>query len=868
MVGLFLFVAYWQNIEGNSITAQVEEGEALGHCMKCIESDPHGTPLPGQGPDAFDMYGSPNCAYSGTYWDDTESCTDDLFFDDPEYGELCENECPQPWWDHCWLYGKSEQPSGFGAEDSCVEVDRWVLARGNYWLEDDEAASLPFVCLAFFYESDCEDGDDFCDPLDWPYNDVYRTKRSCCCENPDSKGCESVDCGEPCPGGCGDGEECIDGECLRVCIESADCHDQNTCTDDICAEGYCEYRDTQRCDCMDNPNEWCKGKPTDTQELCGTTDCQTCVCTLGYCSNVINNNNPACAVEPSNGSSEGIYDPVKFPSSKSSIAVVSSQKSSVPVQEEKSSSSVFPVNHCGDKKVSSGEECEVGTECTKHSCNYLDCTCVKKPPLCGNGVVDAGEGCDVGVECLIGQTCDYRDCACVPIQSFCGDGKLDEGEQCEYGFSCLPGSNCLFSNCTCVEKKWFCGDGRLGRKEKCEMTYVCDEGKNCNYTKCSCTEEEAFCGNGTIDPGEQCEFGFACPIGSKCNLDSCRCGNEKEDPVPVKPVSSSPAKKAVSSATPPPPSQASSKAPTPPPPPPPEPSPSYVPETNIISSPQEPEGSSEPRTAASNEVAEEDIHESAPFCGDGTVDADEECDDGDSNSDIHSNTCRANCMFPVCGDFVVDWKNGEECDQGTGNSDEIPDRCRTDCTFPLCGDGIVDSIEGCDDGNITSGDGCSSGCIEEKLAAEEYESTEVALDIIKRKKKEKKEVSSKQASSKKRRSPSSSSEKSILKVQEVKSPPPIPKQPIPVQPVPVPAQPTRPPIMPQPTVPSPLMMQQLMNIPRAPTTQYSRYQLPVAQMLPIIQSQGPVGETGPAIALVIAAGAGAGLAWRKKKKKP
>ena len=52
---------------------------------------------------------------------------------------------------------------------------------------------------------------------------------------------------------------------------------------------------------------------------------------------------------------------------------------------------------------------------------------------------------------------------------------------------------------------------------------------------------------------------------------------------------------------------------------------------------------------------------------------------------------------PVCGDGVVD--DNEECDNGDENSDEssdTADACRTDCTLPFCGDGIRDFGEGCD----------------------------------------------------------------------------------------------------------------------------------------------------------------------------
>ena len=86
-------------------------------------------------------------------------------------------------------------------------------------------------------------------------------------------------------------------------------------------------------------------------------------------------------------------------------------------------------------------------------------------------------------------------------------------------------------------------------------------------------------------------------------------------------------------------------------------------------------------------------------CGNGVVDAGEECDDG--NDDPHD---RCNqCVVPVCGDGNVE--GDEECDDG--NSTPF-DGC-TDCRLAVCGDGVRDGREECDDGNEVALDGCT-GC--------------------------------------------------------------------------------------------------------------------------------------------------------------
>ncbi|MET0286819.1 MAG: PA domain-containing protein [Polyangiales bacterium] len=92
-----------------------------------------------------------------------------------------------------------------------------------------------------------------------------------------------------------------------------------------------------------------------------------------------------------------------------------------------------------------------------------------------------------------------------------------------------------------------------------------------------------------------------------------------------------------------------------------------------------------------------------PGCGDGVKAGDEGCDDGERNSDIASGACRTTCMPASCGDGVMD--PGEVCDQGIANSDSAPDTCHTNCTLAYCGDGTVDSNEACD-----GTPGCSATC--------------------------------------------------------------------------------------------------------------------------------------------------------------
>ena len=71
----------------------------------------------------------------------------------------------------------------------------------------------------------------------------------------------------------------------------------------------------------------------------------------------------------------------------------------------------------------------------------------------------------------------------------------------------------------------------------------------------------------------------------------------------------------------------------------------------------------------------------------------------------------------ACGDGEIDAT--EDCDDGPANSDSTPDACRSDCFLARCGDGVVDAGESCDDGpELWGGDGCDPACQVEAGPAE------------------------------------------------------------------------------------------------------------------------------------------------------
>ncbi len=91
-------------------------------------------------------------------------------------------------------------------------------------------------------------------------------------------------------------------------------------------------------------------------------------------------------------------------------------------------------------------------------------------------------------------------------------------------------------------------------------------------------------------------------------------------------------------------------------------------------------------------------------CGDGVVDADEECDDGNADDD---DECLSSCVAAACGDGVVE-ADVEVCDDGNADDD---DGCLSTCEAASCGDGFVQAgVEECDDGNAVETDACRSSC--------------------------------------------------------------------------------------------------------------------------------------------------------------
>jgi cysteine-rich repeat protein len=92
-----------------------------------------------------------------------------------------------------------------------------------------------------------------------------------------------------------------------------------------------------------------------------------------------------------------------------------------------------------------------------------------------------------------------------------------------------------------------------------------------------------------------------------------------------------------------------------------------------------------------------------PVCGNGIVEGDEQCDDGNG---FDNDECKSDCTPAVCGDGIIQ-VGVENCDDSNMLDG---DGCSAICITEGCGDGIVQGEEECDDANAVTGDECTNLC--------------------------------------------------------------------------------------------------------------------------------------------------------------
>jgi len=277
-------------------------------------------------------------------------------------------------------------------------------------------------------------------------------------------------------------------------------------------------------------------------------------------------------------------------------------------------------------------------------------------PICGDGVVAPGEQCDNGTAKNLG---GYNQCGsnCL-LGPYCGDGITNGPEQCDNGKNaddygatsgCAPG-------CTLPAR---CGDGIV----QTQFDEECDDGSgnlttkdpNQGYGGCLANcKRGPYCGDGIANGTEACDDGVNDGTYGTCDPNctpAARCGDGNVDT-------------------------------------------DYGEEC-------EPIMANDPNCTVACRLP--------GGCGDGIVEAPEECDDGAQNNTGEYGGCAPSCIpAPHCGDGIM---NGpEECDDGTNDSSY--GGCTKQCKLgPHCGDGTINGPEECDDGAKNGTDGiCSASC--------------------------------------------------------------------------------------------------------------------------------------------------------------
>jgi fibro-slime domain-containing protein len=346
------------------------------------------------------------------------------------------------------------------------------------------------------------------------------------------------------------------------------------------------------------------------------------------------------------------------------------------------------VTKCGDGIVAGNEVCDDG----KNDGSYGGCMpgCLSRGPYCGdNKLQSPPEACDNGVNSVTGYGNNTPQCApnC-QIAPYCGDGVTSNGEQCDDGASNGAGYGFCLVGCKLGPR---CGDGNLDTQEQC------DDGVN-NGTPGSLCQLDCTlkCGNGKVDPGEACDLGAALNTGAYngCNADCTKgpyCGDGFQDP--GEDCDDGKNDGTYGTCNP-----GCKQA-------------NYCGD-GIVTNPPETcdNGAANSITAYGKSLCTNRCLP-APYCGDHAVEAayGEKCDDGknDGTPGSCAPDCSAYIPLTTCGNGTLD-KN-EQCDDGASNG-LATDKCDAHCHF-RCGNGIKDSGEACDDGVNSGAYGtCNSNC--------------------------------------------------------------------------------------------------------------------------------------------------------------
>ncbi len=341
------------------------------------------------------------------------------------------------------------------------------------------------------------------------------------------------------------------------------------------------------------------------------------------------------------------------------------------------SDAVCTAGTCGDGAVDSGEECDDGEFNGDYGycgslCTYDDAE------YCGDGIVSGGEACDCGDSTTLVPLTEanpyggtYGTCAarngtynadasvtcswdCAGPASYCGDEAVDTGESCDgdtdswEGALCTDGVTACTTDADCSGTD-VCGDVHAA----CPTARICDggtyDGYPCDIDAWPASAIATF-GTSTLNGVEWYYYGLCYTGGGTCAAG-----------------------------------------------------------TGTVYQ------TARTRTCDDDDAASvcgwdawQYCNYNGQSCGNGTVDGDEECDDG---NDVATDECTTSCTVNVCGDGYL-YDGEEECDEGSDNGGGCSSAygstctaCSTTCNYTtssgdFCGDGVMNGDEYCDGADL------------------------------------------------------------------------------------------------------------------------------------------------------------------------
>ncbi|CAD8079606.1 unnamed protein product [Paramecium sonneborni] len=338
----------------------------------------------------------------------------------------------------------------------------------------------------------------------------------------------------------------------------------------------------------------------------------------------------------------------------------------------------------------------IGTIDLCRSCDFKCSSCIANGSCnaCNTGyylIQPAGNACVVSSSCGGNYVGNPATLMC----TLCGNGKKEASEGCDEGFLvavpiAAQGPGCI--NCVVTSPTYKCSGGTPTTKDICKLACgdgiwdageICDDGNNVDGDGCS-----ADCS--TIE-----DFYYCIPVGAPINCDK-NCGNGKLE--------------------------------------------SGAPDLEQCDIGGGSTGCTNCQVDIgydcdnSNPLANP-ISNCTKLCGNGSINAGEDCDDQNNTSSDGCSDCVTDVGWicsgtpsvcsKMCGNGLRD--QGEECDDGNGVNNDGCSNCKVDTDYvcsggsdttsdkckaipEICGDGIKKSTEECDDGNTLNGDGCSKQC--------------------------------------------------------------------------------------------------------------------------------------------------------------